>query len=111
VLDAVPYSVRVDVLERLDDMTHRCVPDGMGGRLDAGGGQRLHCFGVRRGVAPERIGSCAMAVGVLQPSGATLDGAVHEELHRLDRPPTAATPLEREHLLHVGARHAPGCDP
>lgn len=70
--------------------------------------------GVRVRIGPERVRPLPVAVRVLQPRRAALDGPVHEELDPVDPPVPPAPALRGDQpgqVVGVRPRHAPGREP
>ena len=105
-----PDGRRGDPVERVQDVPDGGVADGVGGGRDARRGQLPHGAGVRGRVRPEAVGGLAQRVGLFEPRGAVVDGAVDHELDAADRPSASAAALqigERGQPVGVDARHAP----
>ena len=88
VLDPVPDGAasRDDLSQGVQDVLDGGVADGVGGGLDSGLGQDPDRLGIVVRVLPVGVRGLAVAVGLVQPGRAAVDGAVDEQLDRGDAP-------------------------
>ncbi len=102
------------LLDRVERVPDGGVADRVGGGRHPGPVQLLDDVGVVRRIGPEGVGGLAVAVRPLQPGGAVVDRAVHEQLDAVHPPePTAQALLldQRAQPVRVHAGLAPGGDP
>jgi len=109
--DELLVAERLDVLDAVPDAGHApsgpvgvergldgAIADRMRGALEAGTGEQRHDLGVAPRVGPTRLAALALGVGLEEPRGARVDGAVDEELGRAAPPQDAARVAQRHEL-------------